>query len=159
MCNYAIQLHIRISEAEFIQANRRTAKLREKVPHAAAAEYDQNRGRIVRPQDRQNGKSKGKEMTKATAELTVAEQRTMILAMFFEDDDVGRFLALSEHAGIDLAAAQGDAKQLVNLIAGHYRLKKGQYDIDRAANDLRTFPPIAASVEELKAKRARGAKR
>ena len=36
-----------ISEAEFERANAHMAKLREKLPHAVAAEYDATRGRIV----------------------------------------------------------------------------------------------------------------
>jgi hypothetical protein len=47
----------------------------------------------------------------------------------------------------------------MNVIAGHYRLKQGKYDIDRAARDLATFPPIAARIEELKAQRATGTRR
>jgi hypothetical protein len=62
----------------------------------------------------------------------------MILSMFFSegDDDGEGFLALVDHCGIDLAACHGDVHQIPNVIAGHYCIKKGCYDIDRAANDL-----------------------
>ena len=78
---------------------------------------------------------------------TPKEQRNMILAMFFsEDDDDGTcFLALVDHCGIDLTACHGDVKQIPSVIAAHYRLARGRYDIDRAAHDLfsltRRLPP------------------
>jgi hypothetical protein len=85
---------------------------------------------------------------------TAQEQRNMVLAPFFDEDvDAEDFLALVDHAGIDLKAAHGDVKQIPNIIAAHYRIAKGRYDIDRVANDLLTFPPIAASIRELQAKK------
>jgi len=88
-------------------------------------------------------------------------QRDMILAMFFgEDDRDGEmFLALVDHCGIDLAACHGDVKQIPNVIAAHYRLAQGRYDIDRAAHDLLTFPPVAARIKELEAQKRRARKR
>jgi hypothetical protein len=101
--------------------------------------------------------------TKMTQEKLpiLKEQRNMILAMFFsEDDDDGEgFLALVEHCGIDLAACHGDVHQIPNVIAGHYRIKKRCYDIDRAANDLLTFAPVAARIAELEAQTAKDAER
>ena len=41
---------------------------------------------------------------------------------------------------------------MAEVILGHYRVKKGCYDIDRAANDLATFPPVAAHIAELEAR-------
>ena len=92
---------------------------------------------------------------------TPREQRNMILAMFFSegDDDGKGFLALVDHCGIDLAACHGDVKQVPNVIVGHYRIKKGFYDIDRAANDLLTFPPVAARIAELDAQKAKNEQR
>ena len=90
------------------------------------------------------------------AELTPADQNNMILNMFFdEDNDADGFLALIKHCRIDLAACDGDTKQIPNVIAAHYRLAKGRYDIDRAANDLLTFPTIAAAIKERQARMAR----
>ncbi len=88
-------------------------------------------------------------------ETSAEMQRGMILSIFFEDKDADGFIALVDHCGIDLAACNGDTKQLPNVIAAHYRLKKGTYDIDRAANDLRTFPPISARIRELQKRQAR----
>ncbi len=98
---------------------------------------------------------KAKTAPKAKARETAAEQRNMILSMFFdEDNDADGFLDLVKHCRIDLAACAGDTMQLPNVIAAHYRLAKGRYDIARAANDLRTYPPIAARVNELRMKMA-----
>jgi hypothetical protein len=101
-------------------------------------------------------------MTKPMAadrDLTAAEQKDLILSYFFDGDDGDHFLALCDHAKIDLGACNGDAKQIPNIIAAHYRIAQGRYDLDRAANDLLTFPPIAARIAELKAKKGKGRKR
>jgi hypothetical protein len=86
--------------------------------------------------------------------ITAEEQRHLILSMFFDGNDGDNFLGLIDHAGIDLAATIGDLKRLPDVILGHYRIKKGCYDLDRAAQDLLTFPPIAARIKELKAQKA-----
>ncbi len=86
---------------------------------------------------------------------TAEEQRNMILAMFFDDHGADGFLDLVKHCRNDLTACDGDTKQIPNVILGHYRISRGRYDIDRAANDLLTFPPVAARIAELKAQRVR----
>ena len=86
-----------------------------------------------------------------TKELTAAAQKTLILDMFFDGDDPENFCALIEHTGIDLSAAGGDVRRVPDVIFGHYRVKKGCYDIDRAANDLATFPRVAGYIAELEA--------
>ena len=97
--------------------------------------------------------------TTNTRTLTAAEQRNLILDMFLDGDDQQDLLALIEHTGIDLAAAGGDIRRVADVILGHYRIKKGCYDIDRAANDLVTFPPVAAYVAELKTRQGNDAQR
>ena len=91
---------------------------------------------------------------------TPKEQRNMILAMFFGegDDDGESFLELVDHCHIDLGACNGDVKQIPNVIAAHYRRGRG-YDIDRAAHDLLTYPPVAARIKELEAEKRRARKR
>jgi hypothetical protein len=91
--------------------------------------------------------------------LTAAQQKDLILSYFFDGDDGDHFLAHCDHARIDLGACNGDVKLISNIIAAHYRTAKGRYDLDRAANDLLTFPPIAARIAELKAKKGKGRKR
>jgi hypothetical protein len=97
------------------------------------------------------------ETTCNTITFIAAEQRNLILDMFFDGDDQENFLALIEHTGIDLAAPGGDIKRVPHVILGHYRAKKGCYDIERAANDLAIFPPVAAYVAELKARHGKDA--
>ena len=81
--------------------------------------------------------------------MTVDEQKAMILSMVSdfagEGQDPTDFL---DHIGFDwgLISRQRD---LVPAILGHYRIKQGVYDIDRAANDLATYPPIASRIVEL----------
>lgn len=86
---------------------------------------------------------------------TAAEQRAMILGMYFEDADAERFLAIVKHAGIDIAECGGDPRKLQDVIAGHYRIKRGVYDIDRVARDLATFPPVAARIKELQTQKGK----
>ena len=45
-------------------------------------------------------------------------------------------------------------RALDDAITAHYRLPDGTYDIERAANDLATYPPIAARIKELEAEKA-----
>jgi hypothetical protein len=95
----------------------------------------------------------------ASRDLSAEQQKNLILGYFFDSDDAGNLLALIDHAKIDFDACTGDAKQIPNIIVAHYRIAKGRYDLDRAANDLLTFPPIAARIEELKAQKVKSAKR
>ena len=98
------------------------------------------------PANRGNGQAR-------PGKLTAAEQRNTILNMFFDGDDANSFIALAKHCRIDLAACDGEVKQVPNVIAAHYRVAQGRYDIDRAACDLATFPPVAARIAELKARK------
>lgn len=84
------------------------------------------------------------EATCETEEFTASDQRTLILDMFMDGDDPENFIALIEHTGIDLAAAGGDVRRVPDVILGHYRVKKGFYDIECVANDLARFPPVSA---------------
>ncbi len=95
----------------------------------------------------------------ASGDLTAEQQKDLILSYFFDGDKADNFLALVDHAKIDLGACNGDVKQISNIIAAHYCVAKRRNDLDRAANDLLTFPPIAARIEELKAQKVKSAKR
>jgi hypothetical protein len=39
-------------------------------------------------------------------------------------------------------------------VLAHYRMASGAFDIERAATDLGTYPPVAARIEELRAQNA-----
>jgi len=90
-------------------------------------------------------------MPKHTADLTSREQKNIILnflADFAESDDDGDLLSYLDHVGFDLRVIS-HVKELPAAFVAKYRLKTGKYDLDRAANDLATWPPIAARIAEL----------
>lgn len=80
----------------------------------------------------------------------VREQRGMILSILFdflEEDRIADFSDWIDHVGFDPNAL----RYLADLPAawlGHYRQPRG-YDLDRALNDLLTWPPIAAHIPHL----------
>ena len=79
----------------------------------------------------------------------LVEHENILLGHFIdeaENSDGGFF----EHIGLPADASWGEFRR-------HYD-KDGVPDIDRAANDLFTYPPIAERVEELKAEKARSEK-
>lgn len=49
------------------------------------------------------------------------------------------------HVGFDVGALSL-VQDLPAAWLGHYRLKQGVYDIDRAFRDLASYPPIAAEI-------------
>jgi hypothetical protein len=75
------------------------------------------------------------------------EQEFLILGPYLDlldTDDVQSFVSLLDHVGISLD--EGDDPLL--RILQHYWLGGGRYDLRRAANDLATFPPVAAYLEQ-----------
>lgn len=77
------------------------------------------------------------------------DDKSCILSMF-EDmaSDVDELVQYLKHIKFDFGALS-DSKQLPEAILGHYRVRQGEYDLDRASHDLLTFPPIAARVFQL----------
>ena len=59
-----------------------------------------------------------RKLPEGTKKESAEEQRNMIMATFFDenDEDGSRSLALCEHCRIDLAACDGDTKKLPNVI-------------------------------------------
>lgn len=90
---------------------------------------------------------------KACEELSVAEQKSLILSVLYmvvEAEDSETAMAYLEHAGFDLSVVE----EITNLEAawlGHYRIRQGCYDADRACEDFARWPPIAARIAELRA--------
>jgi hypothetical protein len=85
------------------------------------------------------------EMADGNVELTVDQQKDLILSIlcdFAEGDDL---LAYMEHVGFDLDSIL-HVTELPRAWLGHYRSKKGVYDVVRACNDLSEFPPIASAI-------------
>ena len=57
-------------------------------------------------------------------------------------------MSFLDHVGFDLSVIR-NVRELPAAFVAKYRLKSGQYDLDRAANDLATWPPVAARIAEL----------
>ncbi|MCB5200248.1 hypothetical protein SAMN05428995_101925 [Loktanella sp. DSM 29012] len=90
-------------------------------------------------------------MPKQISDLTPREQKDVILSFlidFADHDEEGDLLSYLDHIGFDLRVIR-HVKELPAAFVAKYRLKTGKYDVDRAANDLATWPPIAARIAEL----------
>lgn len=90
-------------------------------------------------------------MTKRSDDLTPLEEKNIIFSIFAdfaESDDGSDLLSYLDHIGFDLRVIS-HLKELPTAFVAKYRLKTGKYDVDRAANDLATWPPIAARIAEL----------
>ena len=73
------------------------------------------------------------------------EAKSLLAGMLvdaLEGPNPGKYLT---HVGFDLAAIQ-DSSELLPAWFGHYRIEQGTYDIDRAAMDLATYPPVARAI-------------
>lgn len=77
--------------------------------------------------------------------MTPSEQRGMILNFFEDFAENDKLLEYMEHVGFEIESVTAE-KELPDAIAGHYRIKNGEYDIDRAALDFMTWPPIARAI-------------
>jgi hypothetical protein len=90
-------------------------------------------------------------MCNTPKKLSPKEQKNIILGIFAdfaESDDDGDLLSYLDHIGFDLRVIR-HVKELPAAFVANYRLKTGKYDLDRAANHLVTWPPIAARIAEL----------
>ena len=90
-------------------------------------------------------------MPKQISDLPPGQQKGIILSIFAdfaESDDDGDLLSFLDHVGFDLRVIN-DVRELPAAFVATYRLKPGKYDLNRAANDLATWPPIAARIAEL----------
>jgi hypothetical protein len=85
--------------------------------------------------------------------LTTGQQKALILSILVDmgADDLCDYL---HHAGFDLMAITS-AKELPQAWVAHYRQGQGSYDVERAAMDLLTWPPIARRVFGLQAEAQR----
>ncbi len=85
--------------------------------------------------------------------LTIEQQKNLILGIlntFLEDlDNLGNYI---DHVGFDIGMI-ADPEELPRAWLGFYRIRRGQYDVDRACNDLAAWPPIAARIAYLRAER------
>lgn len=80
--------------------------------------------------------------------LSSQEQADMIVALladFCEPEMIDQLGDYVQHVGFDLAAL-GRPQDLTAAWLGHYRIRQGVYDVERAFNDLASYPPIASEI-------------
>ena len=100
------------------------------------------------------------DLTKTTAKPSkrhrLAEQSRMILWPFvdiLENGGIDELFEYLHHAGLRLGYVDLKKPDLQATILAHYQVGARRYDIDRAARDLATYPPVARLIEELRTKR------
>jgi hypothetical protein len=98
--------------------------------------------------------------TKRQRKALIEDQREQVLAVFadYAEHDVDRLFEFLQHCQIDLEPLSDKKAQLDNVIAAHFYVRPGVYDIARLGCLLATFPPIAARIRELEAERAKVAR-
>ena len=94
--------------------------------------------------------------TKRLQEVPIVDQREQVLAIFadYAEQDVDKLFEFLQHCQIDLEPLSDKNLQLPDLIASHFYIRPGVYDIARLGELLATFPPIAARIREIEAERA-----
>jgi len=86
---------------------------------------------------------------------TLQEQKDIIISILADfADEADRLIAYLDHIGFDLCAL-ASPHDLGAAVLGHYRIKAGRYDVDRACNDLASWPPIAAEIAKRMGKKVR----
>nr|WP_301918470.1 hypothetical protein [uncultured Defluviimonas sp.] len=88
--------------------------------------------------------------------LSIEEQKSLILSIvitFFEGEERDNLTSFVRHVGFDVCAVRR-TRDFFAAWLGHYRLRQGAYDVDRACNDLATWPPIAARIAELRVEKS-----
>ena len=80
--------------------------------------------------------------------------KVFINHMLYAEQDVDKLFAFLQHCKIDLAPLSDTTAQLPDLIASHFYLRPGVYDIERLGQLFATFPPVAARIRELEAEKA-----
>jgi hypothetical protein len=94
--------------------------------------------------------------TQKMTRAELAERRALILGPFigFAEEGEDELAAYLRHVGIDATMIKY-AGSVEKAILAHYRIgDSGNYfDLDKAANHLATWPPIAERIAELRAQR------
>jgi hypothetical protein len=81
------------------------------------------------------------------------DQREQVLAVFadYAEHDVDKLSDFLQHCQIDLEPVLNKSAELPDVIASHFYIRPGVYDIDRLGHLLATFPPIAARIRDIQA--------
>ena len=81
--------------------------------------------------------------------LPLEEQKSLILEILVSfSDDADDLVNFLKHAGFD-PRVMATRDHLIPAWLGHYRIKSGVYDIERACRDLASWPPIASRISHL----------
>lgn len=84
--------------------------------------------------------------------LNLQEQKSIILNIFADfciDADTMR--SYLDHIGFDIGAIS-HPRELRVAYLGHYKLRNGTYDVEKACKDFACWPPVAAEIRRLKRK-------
>jgi hypothetical protein len=100
--------------------------------------------------------SQSRAMTRHARKAPAIRERDQVLAVFadFAENDVDGLVAFLQHCQIDLEPYLAKKAELPDIIAAHFYVRPGVYDIGRVGELLATFPPIAARIRELEAEKA-----
>jgi hypothetical protein len=84
------------------------------------------------------------------------DAKGQVLAVFadYAAHDVEQLVDFLYHCQIDLEPFRAKKAELPDIIAAHFYIRPGVYDIDRLAELLVTFPPMAAQIREMEAESA-----
>lgn len=109
--------------------------------------FSKPKGHIVRKKVKAERK-----LEPEAAPMSTEEQKATILSVLvdFCEDSVDDMFAYMEHVGFD-AASLKSANDLPPAWCAFYRIRGGVYDVERAFQDLATWPPIAARIAYLRA--------
>jgi len=79
--------------------------------------------------------------------------REQCLAVFadYAEHDPKKLVDFLEHCQIDLEPYLANEADLPDIIAAHFYIRPGVYDIARLGGLLATFPPMAALIRERQA--------
>lgn len=89
--------------------------------------------------------------------VNAQEAKTAIANIITDLSDADKIAKYLKHIKFDVCAMSNppNPDEWLPALVGHYRVKKGQYDMDRITMDFLKYPPIAARVVELMAEQAR----
>uniref|UniRef100_UPI00260F8903 hypothetical protein n=1 Tax=uncultured Paracoccus sp. TaxID=189685 RepID=UPI00260F8903 len=83
--------------------------------------------------------------------LSSEEQKNLICGILEDlatDSNVELLCAYLRHCGLPLQTLRS-ASDIVPTFLNHYRIQPGLYDVERAWEDLRWWPPIAERIAKL----------
>jgi hypothetical protein len=94
--------------------------------------------------------------TKRATRKPTYDPREQVLAVFadYAEHDVDKLFGFLQHCQIDLEPILNKSAELPDVIASHFYMRAGVYDLDRLGHLLATFPPIAARIREIQAETA-----